>query len=39
MVVPGGQYRGATGEYVDAEYRFEILDGVSHWCPKKRRTR
>lgn len=22
-----------TGEYVDAPYRFEIIEGVSHWIP------
>ncbi len=22
-----------TGEYVDASYRFEIVEGVSHWIP------
>lgn len=24
-----------TGEYVDAEYRFEVLEGVSHWVPEE----
>ena len=23
-----------SGDYVSAEYRFEILDGVSHWMPR-----
>lgn len=23
-----------TGEYVDAPYRFEILEGVNHWVPE-----
>jgi pimeloyl-ACP methyl ester carboxylesterase len=24
-----------TGDYVDADYRFEILEGVSHWVPEE----
>jgi pimeloyl-ACP methyl ester carboxylesterase len=24
----------ATGQYVEAPYRFEVLDGVSHWIPE-----
>jgi len=29
--------RGAelTGRYVDAPYRFEVLEGVSHWLPEQ----
>ena len=26
----------ASGDYVSADYRFEILRGVSHWIPKER---
>jgi pimeloyl-ACP methyl ester carboxylesterase len=26
----------ATGDYVSADYRFEILRGVSHWIPEER---
>jgi pimeloyl-ACP methyl ester carboxylesterase len=26
----------ATGEQVDAPYRFEILEGASHWIPETR---
>ena len=22
-----------TGEYVEGPYRFEVLEGVSHWIP------
>jgi pimeloyl-ACP methyl ester carboxylesterase len=25
----------ATGDFVTADYRFEILDGVSHWIPEE----
>jgi pimeloyl-ACP methyl ester carboxylesterase len=25
----------ATGQYVDGPYRFEILEGVSHWIPEQ----
>lgn len=25
----------ATGRYVDAPYRFEVLEGVSHWIPEQ----
>ncbi len=25
----------ATGGYVDAPYRFEVLEGVSHWIPEE----
>ncbi|HVT76620.1 MAG TPA: alpha/beta fold hydrolase, partial [Acidimicrobiales bacterium] len=24
-----------TGDYVDAPYRYEVLDGVSHWIPEE----
>lgn len=24
----------ATGDYVDAPYRFEVLEGVNHWIPE-----
>ncbi len=24
----------ATGDYVDARYRFEVIEGVSHWVPE-----
>src|SRR5204862_3775001 len=26
----------ATGRYVKGEYRFEVLNGVSHWIPETR---
>jgi pimeloyl-ACP methyl ester carboxylesterase len=25
----------ATGQYVEGQYRFEVLDGVSHWIPEQ----
>lgn len=25
----------ATGQFVDGPYRFEVLDGVSHWIPER----
>jgi pimeloyl-ACP methyl ester carboxylesterase len=25
----------ATGKYVDGPYRFEVLEGVSHWVPEQ----
>jgi pimeloyl-ACP methyl ester carboxylesterase len=25
----------STGEFVDADYRFEVLEGVSHWLPEE----
>ena len=25
----------ATGQYIDGPYRFEILEGVSHWIPEQ----
>lgn len=25
-----------TGHYVDAEYRFEVLHGATHWLPDQR---
>ena len=25
----------ATGQYVDGPYRFEVLEGVSHWIPEQ----
>jgi hypothetical protein len=25
--------QAACGQFVDAPYRFELLDGVSHWLP------
>jgi pimeloyl-ACP methyl ester carboxylesterase len=30
----GREAAEATGAYVSAPYRFEILDGVSHWVPE-----
>ena len=30
LVIDGAQL---TEEYVDAPYRFEVLEGVSHWIP------
>lgn len=26
----------ACGDHVDGDYRFEVLDGVSHWIPEER---
>jgi pimeloyl-ACP methyl ester carboxylesterase len=26
----------ASGNYVSADYRFEVLRGVSHWIPEER---
>jgi pimeloyl-ACP methyl ester carboxylesterase len=25
-----------TGEWVDADYRFVVLEGVTHWIPDER---
>ena len=31
----GREAAEATGEHVDGPYRFEVLDGVSHWIPEE----
>ena len=34
-VALGREGAEATAKYVDAPYRFEVLDGVSHWIPEE----
>ena len=29
-----GEVAEATENFVDAPYRFEVLEGVSHWIPE-----
>jgi pimeloyl-ACP methyl ester carboxylesterase len=31
----GREAAEATGQFVDGPYRFEVLDGVSHWIPEQ----
>jgi pimeloyl-ACP methyl ester carboxylesterase len=31
----GGEAAEATASHVDGPYRFEVLDGVSHWIPEE----
>lgn len=35
-VALGRRAAEATGDYVDGRYRFEVLEGVSHWVPEER---
>lgn len=34
-VALGREAAEATGQFVDGEYRFEVLEGVSHWIPEE----
>ena len=34
-VALGREGAEATGQYVDGPYRFEVLEGVSHWIPEE----
>jgi pimeloyl-ACP methyl ester carboxylesterase len=30
----GREAAEATGRYIEGPYRFEILEGISHWIPE-----